>query len=321
MGDISIEEKTVPVDSSDSLSGAETVELAAWKVSRNPHKTEKAGSSYALWVHANGFAGQMWLPVIQALDEDVTVDSHIVFDLRGQGRSSKPKAVPENYAWDLQAEDALAVIRKMAGPAARVHGVGHSMGAAILVLAAARYPETFASLVLFEPIIMVPHRLGNLPAEQNPLIDRAMRRKATFENLEEARSRLGSKPPFSFFRPDVFEAYIEHGFRREEGKTVLACPPEIEAVNYLVGSRHGGYEALEKLQCPVLLAQGERSPKGGPLDASALVDRVIKARYVEIKNTTHFAPFENPERFAQVVADFWKSLPGGTSEPDASTAE
>lgn len=263
-----------------------------------------------VWVHANGFTGRMWLPIIEALERigcSEGASGHLLYDLRGQGLSSKPEASPQNYAWELQAEDLLSVLDWAGGRP--VHAVGHSMGAAILVLAAAMRPESFSSIALFEPIVMIPDRLGDFRPEQNPLIAQALRRRSRFANRDEARARLGSKPPFSFWAPDALELYFDTGMIEcPDGGVQLACPPEVEATNYLVGSQHDGFEKLEELEMPVLLMQGERSPKGGPLDTSALAERVPDARFEELPETTHFAPFERPDVFASTLRRFWADL-------------
>lgn len=263
-----------------------------------------------VWVHANGFTGRMWLPVIDALERldcSERVSGHLLYDLRGQGLSSKPVASPDNYLWQLQAEDLLSVLDWAGGRP--VHAVGHSMGAAILVLAAAKRPESFSSLALFEPIVMIPDRLRDFRPEQNPLIAQALRRRSRFANRDEAKARLGSKPPFSFWEHDALELYFETGLiDSSDGGVELACPPEVEATNYLVGSQHDGFEKLARLEMPVLLMQGQRSPRGGPLDTSALTERVPGARFEELPETTHFAPFERPGVFASTLCSFWADL-------------
>lgn len=274
--------------------------IAAWVAGSGSRQTP------VVWVHANGFSGRMWIPVIESL-QCRHGTCHIVYDLRGQGTSSKPEPSVENYDWGLQAGDLKEVIAHLSQ--GRVDAVGHSMGAAIIALAAAGSPELFRSLVLFEPIIQIPDRVSLGDPGANPLVAQARRRRATFASLEACRQRLGGKPPYSFWDREVFEIYLETALipapESGGGAVSLACPPEIEAVNYMVGGMHDAYDKLPQITSTTLLLQGARSPKGGPLDASALVERIPGAIYDEVEDATHFAPFEAPRRFAENLCRFW----------------
>ncbi len=292
------------------LTTSDNTTLAYWKLeTRGGRNRPDTSRPSVVWVHANGFSGRLWLPVIESTScRDPR--EHLVYDLRGQGRSSKPEPTVANYEWGRQAEDLLELVR--AAAEAPVDVVGHSMGAAIAVLAAAEQPELFRSLALFEPIIFVAERLTPMDPEANPLVSQARRRKASFSSVEECRQRLGAKPPYSFWSAEAFEIYLESALLPDaeggEGGVVLACPPEVEATNYICGALHDGYERLASLTRPVLLMQGSRSPKGGPLDAQGLLSRLADGTYREVPNATHFAPFEAPRAFAEVLCEFWAGI-------------
>lgn len=250
-----------------------------------------------LFAHANGFCALMWSPVI---DELPLAPPTIAPDLRGHGASSSPTPTPEHYSWDRYAEDLIAVIEDSG--VARVHGVGHSMGGAALALAADKAPNLFESLFLFEPIIMRHGATGSPPA--NPLSEQARRRRDRFDSRAGARERLGSKPPFVFWDSRVLDLYLEHAIvEADEGGVRLACQRDIEAVNYEMGSIHGGFEALGRLNIPVTLASGALSSSDGPIATRPLVQHVRESRYVEFPNRTHFGPFEDPRLFATEVGE------------------
>lgn len=71
------------------------------------------------------------------------------YDARGHGDSTG-SADPALYTWTQLADDLLHLLEHIA-PGEQVHGVGPSMGAATLLLAALREPERFASLTLVVP--------------------------------------------------------------------------------------------------------------------------------------------------------------------------
>ena len=119
-----------------------------------------------LFSHATGFHGRVWEPMASFLNDQFRCVS---IDLRGHGMSQLP---PEaGLAWSRMADDLLAVLSSGRFPEGPLHGIGHSMGRAALVLAAARRPAAFRSLWLYEPVI-VPTEDSPLTDGDNPLSER-----------------------------------------------------------------------------------------------------------------------------------------------------
>lgn len=95
-----------------------------------------------LLVHGLGaHAAQDWLPILPGLAEQFRV---IAIDLPGFGRSAQPAGdySPANYAALLH----WLVLEKHIKP----HLLGHSMGGAVALYAAAKRPDLFASLSLLD---------------------------------------------------------------------------------------------------------------------------------------------------------------------------
>lgn len=254
---------------------------------------ERPGNEVTIFLaHANGFCARMWEPVIAHLPGTWRV---LAPDLRGHGESSSPPPTSSNYAWEKYAGDILTVISQR--KAAPVVGVGHSMGAAALVLAADEEPASFSSLFLFEPIIMAP----DYEDAESPLADQARRRREFFASRDAARVRLGQKAPFMFWAPEVFDIYIQSGLVEEEEGVRLACRREVEAVNYEMGSAHDGFAALSRIAMPVTLAAGSRSPKEGPIATAPLARIAPHVTYIEFEGRTHFGPFEDPRLCAAEI--------------------
>lgn len=109
-----------------------------------------------LFVHATGFHGRSWDQVIRHFPGRLAIAP----DLRGHGRSAKPDPP---YHWQAFGADVahLAEALDLRGAV----GIGHSMGGHSLVAAAARRPETFASLVLVDPTIFTRERYGRDPLD------------------------------------------------------------------------------------------------------------------------------------------------------------
>ena len=183
-----------------------------------------------LLVHANGFHGRVFDPLVDALRAGAEARGHAVrlvtFDMRAHGASTPPRVGEKRKTlrWDRFADDVLAAARAIrqglpeknaSGDArAEVHAVGHSLGAHAALRAEARRPGTFASIYAFEPIFVVP---DDVPVRRRgvfspDLARAAARRREIFANKAAAAATFASKPPMRGFHPGALAAYVEHGF-------------------------------------------------------------------------------------------------------------
>src|SRR5688500_16572946 len=131
--------------------------------------TDDPRAPVLLFSHATGFHAQVWAPMASHLLADHRC---LAIDYRGHGMADTPRDL--TFDWRGFGDDAEAVLasellRDVAG-GRPVHGVGHSMGGAALVLAASRRPAAMASLWLYEPILPAPDALLSADGP-NPLAE------------------------------------------------------------------------------------------------------------------------------------------------------
>ncbi len=220
-----------------------------------------SGGPQIIAAHATGFCKEVWGPVFVELGALLPGFEATAFDQRSHGDSDA--VVPPYDWWDL-GHDVLAV----ADGAIGITGVGHSGGAAALVLAELTAPGTFASLVLVEPIVFPG------PRRRRPEVAVAVaarRRRRRFSSRQEAEESWRAKPAFSGWDERVLAAYVTHGLGEADGGVELKCAPEHEAEFFAAGLDHGAYDRLGELAVPVLLVAGEGGaghdplpPNGGP---------------------------------------------------------
>lgn len=107
----------------------------------------REGGPVVMLAHGFGCDQNMWRLVVPALERDFRV---VLFDHVGAGRSDLSAWSKERHSsLDGYVEDVLEICRELdLGP---VTFVGHSVSAMMGVLAAARRPEYFESLVLLAP--------------------------------------------------------------------------------------------------------------------------------------------------------------------------
>lgn len=189
------------------------------------------------------------------------------------------------------ADDVLAVHDTAASDAARVVGIGHSMGGASLVMAEIASPGRFSALVLVEPIIFgSPHARD----ASHPLVALALRRREVFESRAAIRLAYGAKPPFDAWHPDSLDGYIEGGFVDSDAGVRLACSPLAESEVFTAAGAHGAWERLGEVAVPVTILYGAETDTYPPGHAEALADRFARATATRVSGTGHFLPMEQP---------------------------
>jgi pimeloyl-ACP methyl ester carboxylesterase len=254
-----------------------------------------ADAPVLLFSHATGLHGLVWAPMAAGLTDHFRC---LAIDYRGHGASELPPGT--SLAWSGMGDDAAAVLGSdLIGPDRVVHGVGHSMGGAALVLAAAHHAGRLRSLWLYEPVIPPP---GVLPAADgpNPMADAAARRRASFASYDDAVANYAAKPPLNQLHPAALAAYVRGGFAPgADGGVTLRCRPATEAAVFRRAGDSGAWAALDALDLPVALAVG-RSEEHGPVAfASPALARLRHGTLVERRHLGHFGPLEDPVGMAR----------------------
>ncbi len=243
-----------------------------------------------LALHATGFCKELWGPVAERLRPHPV----IAVDQRGHGDSSVP---PPPYDWWDLGRDLLAVVDgcRLQRPV----GLGHSSGAAAMVLAELLRPGTFATLALIEPSIFPfpPTRV-----EDFEMTRAALRRRRSFASPEAAVEALRGRGAFAAWTEEALALYATHALRREGEGWGLKCPPEIEAEFYRGAAAHGAWARLPEVACPVVLVTGEASDSHSATFMREMRERFGDARLEVVPGAGHFLPMERPEAVAALVA-------------------
>jgi pimeloyl-ACP methyl ester carboxylesterase len=260
--------------------------------------TSRAVDPVLLFSHATGLHGRVFEPMASFLNDRFRC---VALDLRGHGSSEMPPDA--GLAWSGMADDVLAVLRSDGFPTGPLHGIGHSMGGAALVLAAARRPDAFRSLWLYEPVIVPPPEGELLPEGDNPMSEAADRRRDRFDSLDQAYENYRSKPPLNQLHPDALRAYVDGGFSTTpNGSVTLQCRPSTEAEVFRHAATSGAWETVALLDLPVAVVAGRPDEIGPGAFAPAIANALPQGTLIQRPLLGHFGPLEDPVAMAKDVS-------------------
>lgn len=256
-----------------------------------------AATPVLLFSHATGFHGRVWEPMASLLCNQFHC---ISLDLRGHGTSELPLGA--RLAWSGMADDVVAAVSSDRFPMGPLHGIGHSMGGAALVLAAARRPHAFRSLWLYEPVV-VPTGGWPLPDGDNPMSEGAARRRDRFDSLDQAYENYRSKPPLDQLHPDALRAYVDGGFSpTPDGSVMLRCRPTTEAEVFRRAAASGAWGAVTSIEIPVAVVAGRPDGVGPGAFAPTTAEALPRGTLIVRPDLGHFGPLEDPVAMAEDVA-------------------
>jgi pimeloyl-ACP methyl ester carboxylesterase len=248
-------------------------------------------------MHATGFHGRCWLPLVPALADQFSLWS---IDLRGHGSSGK--APDHRYDdWTYFVDDLFAVLDSLGLQGWR--GIGHSLGGAVLLVAEHRQPGTFSQLCLYEPVVLPPPAPGQRTGPSRSMSDVVRKRRASFSSRREARQNFAAKPPMNRFDPAALDAYVAYGLvDLPDGTVTLACAREDEATVYEGASRNHVWERLPDIRLPVTILGGfdPRDPVSRSIEEVAR--QIPGGRARRLSGLSHFGPFEEPLTIGRAAA-------------------
>lgn len=271
--------------------------MAGWHWSNPDHPR-------LVFAHANGFNAYTYRQMFDLLSDRFDI---LALDLRGHGRTTLPANPKTHHSWVCYAQDLQRVFKRLDRPVDLL--AGHSMGAASMMMAAARL-EPIPQMAFIEPVILPTaiygvyyapfgHVLMNMG---NPMSAQARRRNNHWPDREAVLARYKSRAPFSFWADGVIEDYLADGLKEDGTGLSLACDPDWEAANY-EAQRNPVLSAAAKIGGQASVYQAETGST--VMNAAALKSRGVKVE--AHKGLSHLAPMEDPEGLANWIMAKWES--------------
>ena len=256
-----------------------------------------------IFSHANGYPAGSYRVLTQAIGTQYSIRP---FNHRPLWGEPPPG---QFLSWQTYANDLIERIEAdQAGP---VWLIGHSMGAASGILAAARRPELFVGIVALDPVL-VPTRIwfwsvlvNRLMPSGMPIIKRALARPHEFDDLDSAFTFYRGKRVFSAISDEVLRDYVEAGHAvSASGEVRLRYSGAWEACVYRSVPRMT--PSLSALTCPVLIVAGDTSTVLTPEILEGVHQLNSRISSVVLSGG-HLLPLESPEQCAEQALAFIKA--------------
>ncbi|GIM91555.1 alpha/beta fold hydrolase [Paractinoplanes toevensis] len=196
--------------------------------------------------------------------------------------------------------DEVDEVRAAAAELDRPIIVGHSSGAVLALEALVAEPDRYAAAVLYEPPLVIDQPLGG-----GGRIDRA--RAALAAGKPGTAFAIFLREIAGIRSPIVTLAKFTMNRNRTIGPVVERQLDDNDAIDAL-GNR---LDAYRKIDVPVLLIAGERSPKHLIERLDALQAVLPRASRVTLAGTGHTAERDAPDRLAEAIAGFAASVEAG----------
>lgn len=265
-----------------------------------------------LLTHGCGLATDAYWPFWSQLTGSYEV---VLFDTRSHGRSGLGPL--ESLTITTLVSDSVTVLDTVQAKFGYkpVAGLSHSMGCVVGLLHAAQRDD-FAALVLYDlPIRPTRGRQDDIEAIGEAMASAASMRRYTFTDPDELAEEFSRNPAFRLVPRHTIDLVAASTLRETPDGWVLSCPPVHEAklraqmLEYAIELP----SIIGRLALPIRVigADPALSFNHSPtIDMSGL----ISDGYDYIPDRSHFLQIEDPEKTAQLAAEFLaeSGLPPGT---------
>ncbi len=268
------------------------IDVAYWRV---------GNGAAVVAVHGGPGIGHRYLRPLDAWSDRFEL---IYYDQRGSGQTELGN--PDKIGFTGGMAD-LAGLRRHLG-LDRLNLVGHSFGAILALMFAAKYPDEVGSLVI---VAAAPPFVPDLA--QQLWSNMAAGRTAEDDEQKEA---LESQEGFARGDPSILERYTLNSYtpfftdRSWRDRAELGFTGITAANIGIVGERMfpdlpslDPVGSLADVTCPTLVvhAEGDPTPEGF---SRLLAAKIPSAEYRSIKGASHFVHFEDPARLRAAVLPF-----------------
>jgi 3-oxoadipate enol-lactonase len=252
----------------------------------NVATTAKRDGSPLLLLHPVGLDLSWWGPQFEAFGRDRQV---ISFDMPGHGQSDGLLSPP---SFEIMAQAAASIIKTVAGRPVDVVGV--SVGGMIAQTLALRRPDLVRSLSLVATLCTFSDQVRYALRERARIA-----RHEGMARIADLSNERWFTPAFRARRPDMME---------RTRRSLLQQSGEFHAAMWEMISGLDLEAQIPAISCPTLVVTGTADGNAPPAAAETIVKAIPGATLYLMPEVGHFPPFEVPDAFNDVLADFFRGV-------------
>lgn len=242
-------------------------------------------------LHGLSGVADVWTDTVDALGTDRP--RCIALDQRGHGRSPR---TPGAYAARDYLGDLMALVDQLGGP---VRLVGHSMGARVAILAAARHPDAFSSVVIVD--------IG--PEAWKANIAHTTKLFASMPESFASRDEAMAVGRMAGRGDEWATRFIDWRLHAEADGTYTWLGSQEAMIETVTVQRARGYwPDWVDVVVPSIVVRGALSKELRPATFEAMQRRNPFVHSTEIPDVGHNIPLEAPVDLARAIVEFWAKV-------------
>ncbi|MQG20664.1 MAG: alpha/beta hydrolase [SAR202 cluster bacterium] len=241
-------------------------------------------------MHGGQRTSRSWDEVARGLSKDHWV---ITLDSRGQGESSAPT---RGYSQIDRVRDLYKFCDALGLPPAIA--LGHSGGAATVLLSSLQNPHRFTKVFAIEPMLLQTHDQGNM------LSERMAQTRRVWASESDLRETLANHPATRKWHPNVLEDVINHEtWDLPDGSIEMKWSQNIYNPQDRSQDNYDFIDIAPKFEVPIFLMYGTES--GYDKDnAAKFVSQLKMGEIQEVKGASHNVYMDNPAVVEAAVRRF-----------------
>jgi pimeloyl-ACP methyl ester carboxylesterase len=263
-----------------------------------------SGQEQSLFLHGNGFPPKAYQTLLENLQKNLEV--YAMYQRPFGSNEIKPNSI---YGWDLFKNDTLNFINQ--NNLKNTIGIGHSMGAVLILMIEIDFPGTFKKIFLLDPVITskfksklykILFRL-HLIDRFHPMIQRTKNKKMIYDDFQEIYKNYRSKKIFSKINDDNLKKYINSIINESDDKVMIKLSKDWENAIYRNGSLNDSmiWDNVNKITTPVYILTPNDDDFGHFNYGSSLKKKNSNFINYKINNSSHLFPLEYPEKISELI--------------------
>jgi pimeloyl-ACP methyl ester carboxylesterase len=123
------------------------------------------------------------------------------------------------------------------------------------------------------------------------------------------RESLQHRVPYSRWRPEIFDLFVQEAVRETDDGVALKCPPETEVEIYRQTLSYDLWPEIARAQVPAIVLRGVSKEGFASTTSPELAGWLPQGEDRPLADASHHVPMEHPDEVIRAVHDLLARLP------------